>query len=81
MSQIFHRSTNTISRVSIFGTLFAVGGVLWLFSRFRGWGVLFIGTFTQLLIVSAIALFFVWRLWRRVWGASPAAVPVRMPPS
>jgi hypothetical protein len=32
MSQIFHRSTNTISRVSIFGALFAIGGVLWLFA-------------------------------------------------
>jgi hypothetical protein len=30
MSQIFHRSTNTIARVSIFGTLFAVAGLLWL---------------------------------------------------
>jgi hypothetical protein len=32
MSQIFHRSTNTISRVSIFGALFAVAGLLWLFA-------------------------------------------------
>ena len=30
MPQIFHRSTNTISRVSIFGALFVFGGVLWL---------------------------------------------------
>jgi Zn ribbon nucleic-acid-binding protein len=30
MSQIFHRSTNTISRVSIFGALFVVAGLLWL---------------------------------------------------
>ena len=29
MAQIFHRSTNTISRVSIFGTLFIVAGLLW----------------------------------------------------
>jgi hypothetical protein len=27
--QIFHRSTNTLSRLSIFGALFAAGGVLW----------------------------------------------------
>jgi hypothetical protein len=32
MSQIFHRSTNTISRVTIFGALFIVGGLLWLFA-------------------------------------------------
>ena len=30
MPQIFHRSTNAISRVSIFGAVFFVGGALWL---------------------------------------------------
>jgi len=30
MSQVFHRSTNTISRVSIFGFLFIVAGLGWL---------------------------------------------------
>ena len=29
MAQVFHRSTNTISRVSIFGALFALAGSLW----------------------------------------------------
>jgi hypothetical protein len=29
MSQIFHRSTNTISRVTIFGFVFLVAGLLW----------------------------------------------------
>ena len=29
--QIFHRSTNTISRVSLFGAVFFVGLLLWLF--------------------------------------------------
>lgn len=29
MSQIFHPSTNTIARVSIFGALFVVAGLLW----------------------------------------------------
>ena len=33
MSQIFHRSTNTISRVSIFGAVFIVAGLLGLFDR------------------------------------------------
>jgi hypothetical protein len=31
MSQIFHRSANTIARVSIFGAVFFIGGLLWLF--------------------------------------------------
>jgi hypothetical protein len=30
MPQLFHRSTNTISRVSIFGAVFALAGGLWL---------------------------------------------------
>jgi Cytochrome c7 and related cytochrome c len=33
MSQIFHRSANTISRVSIFGAVFVVAGLLWLFDE------------------------------------------------
>jgi hypothetical protein len=33
MSQIFHRSTNTISRVSIFGAVFAVAVLLGLFDK------------------------------------------------
>jgi hypothetical protein len=32
MSQIFHRSANTISRVSIFGAVFAIAGLLVLFA-------------------------------------------------
>jgi len=35
MPQIFHRSTNTISRVSIFGALFIVGGLLWLTAQLQ----------------------------------------------
>lgn len=30
MAQIFHRSTNTLSRVSIFGAIFLLAGLLWL---------------------------------------------------
>ena len=30
MPQIFHRSTNTLSRLSLFGAVFAAGGGLWL---------------------------------------------------
>src|SRR3989475_9143951 len=29
MAQIFHRSTNTLSRVTIFGAVFMIGFVLW----------------------------------------------------
>lgn len=33
MKQIFHRSTNTIAKVSIFGSLFALAGLAWLGSE------------------------------------------------
>jgi hypothetical protein len=33
MSQIFHRSANTIARVSIFGAVFFVAALLWLFAE------------------------------------------------
>jgi hypothetical protein len=33
MSQIFHRSANTISRVSIFGSVFVIAGLLGLFAE------------------------------------------------
>lgn len=33
MPQIFHRSTNTLSRLSIFGVVFFVGGLLWLIAQ------------------------------------------------
>src|SRR2546426_8710696 len=35
MSQIFHPSTNTISRVSIFGSVFFVAAFLWLIAEFN----------------------------------------------
>src|SRR6187549_1414738 len=33
MPQVFHRSTNTLSRLSIFGVVFLVGGLLWLIAQ------------------------------------------------
>ena len=35
MSQIFHRSTNTISRVSIFGALFIIAGLLYITAQLQ----------------------------------------------
>ena len=35
MPQIFHRSTNVISRASLFGALFFAGGLLWLTAQFN----------------------------------------------
>jgi hypothetical protein len=50
-----------------------LAGLLWLFSRFRGWGLVFIGSFGQLVIVSVVGLFFIWRLWRRAFGMDKRA--------
>ena len=36
MAQIFHPSTNTISRVSIFGAIFLFGGLLWVLNALNG---------------------------------------------
>ena len=36
MAQIFHRSTNTLSRVSIFGALFIVAGIAWVAYMLNG---------------------------------------------
>src|SRR6187551_631867 len=33
MPQVFHRSTNTLSRLSIFGVVFFIGGLLWLVAQ------------------------------------------------
>jgi hypothetical protein len=35
MAQIFHRSTNTISKLSLFGILLALGAILWLLAAFN----------------------------------------------
>ena len=40
MSQIFHHSTNTFARITIFGAVFILGFVAWAFSRTRPLDVL-----------------------------------------
>lgn len=37
----------------------------WLLSRFRGWGVLFLGNMTQLVVFLALGALLLARLWRR----------------
>jgi hypothetical protein len=44
------------------------GAVAWIFSTFRGWGVVFFGSITQLAVVTAIAAFFVRRMFRRTFA-------------
>ena len=45
----------------------ACWGVLWFFSKFRGWGILFFGSFLQLVVVLVIAGYFMRRLFLRAF--------------
>jgi hypothetical protein len=42
--------------------------VVWLFSTFRGWGILFFGSLAELVAIAALALVLVRRLARRALG-------------
>ena len=42
--------------------------VLWLFSKFRGWGIVFWGDLGQLLIIGVLGFFLLKRLYRRATG-------------
>ena len=51
------------------GVLFAASwGLIWFFSKFRGWGIVFFGGFLQLVVVLVIAAYFMRRLFRRALG-------------
>jgi hypothetical protein len=55
--------------------LAACGLVVWFFSMFRGWSIVFFGTFTQLIVVGIITLFFLRRMFRRTFGLDRGARP------
>jgi hypothetical protein len=46
----------------------ACAGVLWFFSKFRGWGIIFFGGFFQLIAVLVLVFFLLRRLYRRARG-------------
>lgn len=51
--------------------LLACAAVVWLASRFR-WGVLFVGSIGQLVVILALAALVLRRMYRRAFGASSA---------
>jgi hypothetical protein len=63
-------SVRTIADVGAF--VIASALVLWLFSKFHGWGVMFIGSFLQLMVVAVLGWFFLRRLYRRAFGLDAA---------
>ena len=65
MSQIFHRSANTIARVSIFGAVFFIAGLLVLFAEVN----LFLGVFNFLPIPPLDGAALVERVLPRGWLA------------
>ena len=42
--------------------------VVWFFSKFRGWGLLFLGGIAQLAVLVVLGYFLLRRLWRRAFG-------------
>jgi hypothetical protein len=57
-----------VKTASDLGLLFlACAGTIWFFSKFRGWGIVFFGSFLQLVVVLVIAGYFLRRLYRRAF--------------
>ena len=42
--------------------------VIWVFSKFRGWSLIFFGSFGQLIVIALFAAFLLWRLYKRAFG-------------
>ena len=47
---------------------FGCWALIWFFAQFRGWSLVFWGGFLQLIIVLAVAVFLLWRLFKRALG-------------
>jgi len=46
--------------------------VLWLFSKFRGWGIVFFGGLSQLVVIAVLGFVLLRRLYRRAFGSGRA---------
>jgi len=42
--------------------------MMWIFSKFRGWSLIFFGSFGQLIVVGLFAAVLLWRLYKRAFG-------------
>ena len=42
--------------------------MMWIFSKFRGWSLVFFGSFGQLIVVALFAALLIWRLYKRAFG-------------
>ncbi|HEY3358096.1 MAG TPA: hypothetical protein VGQ83_32905 [Polyangia bacterium] len=59
-------SVRTLRDVGIF--LAACAGLVWFFSKFRGWGIFFVGGVLQLVVLLALTYFLLRRLLRRAFA-------------
>lgn len=62
-------SVRTLRDVGAFLLACAVG--LWLLSKFRGWGIWFLGSLADLLLVATLAVVLLRTLFRRAFPAAP----------
>jgi hypothetical protein len=64
-------------RTLVDGFFFAVACafVVWLFSKFRGWGIVFFGSFTQLIVIAVLGFFLLRRLFLRALGGGRSRPP------
>lgn len=59
-------TVRTLRDVALFAVACAVG--LWLLSRFRGWGLVFLGGIADLVVIGTLALGLLRVLYRRAFG-------------
>ena len=59
-------SYRTFTDIALF--LAACAVIVWLFSKFRGWGILFLGGIPQLLVIGLMAYVVLRRLYIRAFG-------------
>ena len=56
------------SAFDVGGFVLACLAMMWIFSKFRGWSLIFFGSFGQLIMVALFAAFLLWRLYKRAFG-------------
>ncbi len=56
------------SAIDVSAFVIACLAMMWIFSKFRGWSVVFFGSFSQLIVVGLFAALLLWRLYKRAFG-------------
>jgi len=56
------------SFIDVGAFVLACAGVVWLFSKFRGWGLLFFGSIAEMIAIGALGIALLKRLYGRAFG-------------